>query len=243
MNSIQQIGAQYVYPGRFLVIGNNEEYLFHVYGVTARSDSSRAKRYVYRPEIGKVIVIPTDAALMAQGDLALLDYTAAHISSSLIITGNGRQTDHIRGLKAKNALEALETDLAEDEYENDAYHTPRITGCALRLNNEWSQAVHIIRGDERGSSIRNCYEISTSTPSAFFISTYAGPNVRPTPSFEGNPHELILPSGTIEEITWEFYNAFAPQPSQEDLRVSVVLLKTSKLTGVTQVNIINSVDV
>jgi IMP cyclohydrolase len=35
------------YPGRFIIIGKQENGFYILYGVTARSESSRAKRYIY----------------------------------------------------------------------------------------------------------------------------------------------------------------------------------------------------
>lgn len=243
MLNIQEIGKKMVYPGRFLILGNNEEFLFHYYGVTARSESSRAKRYIHQPETGTVIVIPTNAEVMAQGDLSLLDYTAAYLSRDRIILGNGRQTDQVhKGSKTKSAQELLQTSLAEEEYEDDKYRTPRITGCSLRNESEWTQAMHIIRSNEQGRSIRYSYELNMHAPTALFISTYAGPNIRPTPSFMNEPYEITLPSGSIEGMAQEAYGAFAPQDSPEDLRVSLTLVLTTKITGMSHVYTINAVD-
>lgn len=232
-----------VYPGRFIILGNNEEFLFHYYGVTARSESSRAKRYIHQPETGTVIVMPTDAEVMAQGDLSLLDYTAAYLSQDRIIIGNGRQTDRAnKHPKAKSAQELLQASLSQEEYEHDNYRTPRITGCSLRNGKEWAQALHIIRSNEQGTSIHHSYELNMHVPSALFISTYAGPNIRPTPSFMDEPHEITPPTGSIEEMAEEVYKAFAPQDLQEDLRVSLTLVLTSKTTGISDVYTINAAD-
>lgn len=242
MTSIQEIGEKMVYPGRFLIVGHTPEHLFHFYGVTARSASSRAKYYVYQPTSGKIVVVPTNAELMAQGDLSLLDYTAACLAQDLIIVGNGRQTDRVQKRSETTAQNVLRTSLAEEASEDDRYHTPRISGCSLQIDNQWTQALHIIRRNDQGLDVRECYEVPAHTPCALFISTYAGPNIRPTPSFVGDPYAITLPKGSIEEQAREIYNAFTPQKGAEDLRVSLVAVMTEKTTGGSTVFIINAAE-
>ena len=224
-------------------MGNTEEKFFQIYGVTARSASSRAKRYIYVPELRKVVVMPTDATVMAQGDLSLLDYTAAHLFSDGMVLGNGRQTDLVRIQQEKGALVSLKESLLDEGYEMDAYRTPRITGCLIRGIEGWSQALHIIRSDEGGKSVRDCFAVEIAQPAARFVSTYAGPNVRPTPSFQGEPFSVIPLQGNADEMARFVYEAFAPMNGADDLRVSVVATVFDKRTGTYEVGIVNAVDV
>lgn len=241
MKRIQDIGREMVYPGRFLLLGSNRTHLFHMNGVTARSISSRAKRYVYRSESNKVAVASTDARLMAQGDLSLLDYTAVRLFPNGLVIGNGRQTDLVQMRDSGRASAVLAESLLREEYEHDAYCTPRITGCSVRIEDAWSQALHIIRS-KNGESIREVFEIDIDVPCSSFLSTYAGPNVRPTPSFTGKPVDVFSVEGSAQEIAEAVYESFAPSLGRDDLRVSVVVVLIEKKTGLFEQYVVNAVD-
>lgn len=241
MTRLPQLASTMEYPGRFLIISNTLDSIIAVYGVTARSASSRAKRYVASKDATTIHVEPTDSEIMGQGNLELLDYTAVHFFENGIVIGNGRQTDLVKKLDGL-AADLLSLNLQKETYEPDKYSTPRITGCIARYNDVWSAALHIIRNDGTGKSTHDSFQLDMNSENAHFISTYAGPNIRPTPSFAGGPIPLEPLNGSAEEIAEYIYTAYAPSPEKEDLRVSVVVVVVDKTSNKVIHHIINSVD-
>ena len=241
MITLPQLASTMEYPGRFLITSNTLDSIIATYGVTARSASSRAKRYVASKDATTIHVEPTDDKIMEQGNLDLLDYTAVHFFKNGIVIGNGRQTDLIKTLDGP-AVDLLSINLREETYEPDKYSTPRITGCVAISNDVWSTALHIIRDDGKGKSTHNSFQLDINSENTYFISTYAGPNTRPTPSFAGGPIPLEPFNGSAKEIAEYIYTAYAPSLEKEDLRVSVVVVAINKTTARAIYRIINSVD-
>lgn len=231
------------YPGRFLIVGKIESGLVALYGVTARSAASRAKRYVFVSEKNLVTVVATDADVMAQGDLDLLQYNAVYLFDDGIVIGNGRQTDEVKNLDAGDAVDILTENLKEQSFEADKYNTPRITGCIVNHDGEVSAALHIIRSDEKNNPRHDMYEVSLVEGLGKFISTYNGPNIRPTPSFAGPAVDIEIPADSLEELVKTVYDALAPQLGAEDVRVSIVGVELNQDFRQKKVSIINSVDV
>lgn len=243
MQTIHELGASMPYPGRFLILGNNDTHFFNIYGVTARSPVNQCRRYVFNSNETSIAVESTDIALMSQGDLTLLDYKAVQIFPNGVITSNGRQINLISSLDQKTAHLVLDSSLASAEYEHDKYHTPRITGCTMQHSGVWTQALHIVRDNGSGSSEHNSFDIPVSQPAARFISTYAGPNIRPTPYFTGSPIDIQILTGDAEEISKSVYSSFAPpSPSDQDVRVSVMTILIDRKNGDTSSSILNAVD-
>ncbi len=240
--NLPEFFKQRPYPGRFLILGVKNNHHIAVYGVTARSQASRVKRYVLSPDHTRVHVEPTDRTIMAQGDLTLLDYTAVYFFPNGLIMGNGRQTDLITNLRAISAEEQLNHDLKNTSFEPDKYSTPRITGCWLQTNGAWSGALHSTRNDGRENPEHACYSITDSSNALQLISTYNGPNIRPTPSFIGGPLAVNVQGGTAQEIAGHVYAALAPTPGNEDLRVAVVTVVFGDSIAGPDVCCINSVD-
>lgn len=230
------------YPGRFIILASLQEKFIAIYGVTARNISSKAKRYVYHPEKNFVTVEATDPEIMAQGDLDLLQYNPVYFFEHGIVIGNGRQTDAIEYLYAPNASSQLAKDLENQSFEADKYSTPRITGCFLKNKEEISAAFHIIRANEHGEAVRDVYPITVEPGKGKFISTYNGPNTRPTPSFMGEPVLVDLEVDSLEDCIQILYDALSPQPGKDDLRVSIVGVLLSSDLQTKSVHIINSVD-
>jgi IMP cyclohydrolase len=161
------------YPGRFIIIGKQENGFYILYGVTARSESARAKRYIYDRSTQTIKVQATDQAVLAKGNLDLLDYNAVRIFQNGIIVGNGKQTDKITSLKT-NAVMSLAEHLNDQTFEPDKYQTPRITGSIFHDQNQTTAALYIISADENLKPIHQAYDLSLQDGQAYFISTYSG---------------------------------------------------------------------
>ncbi|PIR03590.1 MAG: hypothetical protein COV59_05370 [Candidatus Magasanikbacteria bacterium CG11_big_fil_rev_8_21_14_0_20_39_34] len=210
------------YPGRFIMLGKMGGKYWTVYGVTARSESSKAKRYIWDEKKNQVCVEPTDKAIMSEGDLSLLDYIAVKVFENGLIVGNGQQVNRQEKIEGESALSYLEQALSLETYEPDKYCTPRITGCFLKSEGIWTAALHSITSDPNGETLHNGYPIPLEENIFYFLSTYAGPNVRPTPSFCEKPLHIDIKDGTLQEIVFDIFNTWSPKENQEDLRVSVV---------------------
>jgi IMP cyclohydrolase len=230
------------YPGRFIVLGKNEGKLFAVYGVTARNPSSRAKRYVYDKAKDVVVVESTDQEVMAQGNLDLLQYTAMRFFPNGMIVGNGQQTDLFAGLKSNSAAEELKQTLRNESYEPDKYNTPRITGCFLWSDDIFSTALSSIQSDENGKVVQKTWDILLKNGEGKFLSTYAGPNVRPTPSFVGEPIKLLFEECSANDLLKSIYSQLKPSLGSEDLRVSVVVAVMNDQNFEKEIFVINSCD-
>ena len=208
----------FTYPGRFLICTKINNFPVILYGVTARNPSSKAKRYVYDDIKKEVHVEPTDKHVFEQGDVTLLDYTAVKLFSNGVVVGNGRQTDIITELKLTNAKEQLDASLSEIDFEKDKYCTPRITACVV----DNTIAMHHVFSDKDENSVRKTYELHIEPGKAYFLSTYSGENIRPTPSFKKEPIQCDFSVLSLQEAVDDVYNYFAPKDNEDDLRVSVI---------------------
>ncbi len=242
MNVVELLQTK-AYPGRFLLLGKINSGVVALYGVTARSAASRAKRYIFVPEKNLVTVVATDANVMAQGDLDLLQYNSVYFFENGIVIGNGRQTDKIKNLDAENASQILVQSLQDQSFEPDKYNTPRITGCVVNMDGKISAALHIIRADEYNNPIRDVYDVPLVDGTGKFISTYHGPNIRPTPSFVGSAVDVKMETDSLENFVQTVYAALAPKSGEEDVRVSIVGLELTQDLSQKKVYILNSVDV
>jgi IMP cyclohydrolase len=221
---IEDLAKGMEYPGRFLIVGNVKGLFISIYGVTARNESSRAKRYVLGHDNKSVGVEATDTEIMSRGNLDLLEYNALRLMKNdrLLIMGNGKQVDTVGDFEFKSVSEILDRNLQNWSFEPDKYNTPRITGCTFFDQGNFSQAVNIIRDDGSGFPRRDTYDLSTDSEAFYFLSTYAGPNTRPTPSFAGAPIQIEMVGGNIDELINEVDYAFEPGEGKADLRVAVV---------------------
>lgn len=228
------------YPGRGVLIGLQGDKVVLGYFVTARSGSSKAKKYVLSDDQKTISVQTTNLKLMARGKLDLLHYTSARFSDQTAVIGNGRQTEAVELAGESAANERLATALGGWSYEDDAYRTPRITGCWTRSNGVSSAALHIIRSNEIGTVLRSTFEVPLIAGQVQLITTYRGENVRPTPAFQGAPIVLDLEDGTVQGFTKTIYEALAPQPGKDDLRVAVMGVMINQVTGEREIEIINA---
>ncbi len=229
------------YPGRFILIGRTDDDIVIAYGVTARSPSSKSKEYVLTPDESAIEVKAIDEAVLAQGDVELLKYTSFYFVRDNVVVGNGRQTEsdtlQLEGLSAKSVLESS---LRTWSYENDSYNTPRITGLLFKNNNEYTAALHIIRSDKDGVALRDVYEIPLASGCGKLITTYDGENVRPTPSYSGQPFDVQIFSPSPEALTQRLSEALTPRAGESDLRVSFMSVYQNIKTGKRRIYILNN---
>ncbi len=238
MNLTQQLSTL-EYPGRGIVLGMMGDRYVGVYFVTVRSASSKAKKYVLSGDQKSISVQTTNLKVMARGKLDLLQYTAIRVGEQGFVVGNGRQVDAVELAQEGAAQDRLTTDLNGWSYEDDAYHTARITGLLTMSGGAASGALHIIRSNEIGTAGRNVYEVPFVAGQGHLITTYRGENTRPTPTFQGGPVQVEFSEASLEALVQSVYDVLAPKEGKEDLRLSVMGIAYDPATKTHETHILN----
>jgi len=221
------------YVGRFIALGATKSGIpVAVYGITGRSPSSQARRFVHEQIDGvqgiRVQHLTPDK--ISPAEEALIVYPAMLFGQAGIAVSNGRQTTDIYNtFRNCQPLEAIATAHQNWDYEPDKPNfTPRISGtlgfetripCTLGTG-----ALGIIKRMQDGRSIRHVTEIPIVSGKGNIISTYTGANVppgTPLPSFTGEPMEIEIRGITPVEVARSFYDTLAPVDPTKDLRVAV----------------------
>jgi IMP cyclohydrolase len=204
------------YPGRFIAIGRDGSHAVIIYGATGRSLSSLARRFVRSGNA--VFMSAVDATVGKEGNPELLEYPALRIFENGAVAANGRHIDDIRSLESRDARKQLSYALSEEAYEPDEYRTPRITGCIVESKGGVDGALHIIRSVSDGIDHAS-WSVPMINGRGMFISTYAGDDVKPTPSFRGSPRDVSLDFGSAERAAEEVFLSLAPNAGESDYRV------------------------
>ena len=218
------------YPGRFIVLGQTSEgILTAVYGITGRSPPSRARELVVdalHPTTTTLRVNPTDPEAFKTAKFPdLLTYDAVIVNPNGLAVSNGRQTNQVSAnLISESSKMALYLGHRDFSFEPDEPNfTPRISGCISAKDG--TASVGIIRRvleDGRPITHKHYFDVPLKPGQGTFISTYSGENKNPLPSFQGEPFQVpLLSDNPWEETAKFFYDAFAPQPGKDDLRVAV----------------------
>jgi IMP cyclohydrolase len=241
------------YPGRIIIIGRDPsgDHDVVVYAITGRSPSSQARRLVY-DGLEAVRSQATDPGRLKEGNERLLIYNCIRKSPDGLVVSNGAQTDLIletmvdlmaRGL-CPAPEEILQRAFARPHlmagidltgYEPDApAFTPRISGC---LRN--GAALSMVLRARNGTAEREYFPVPLSPGEGKLISTYAGDNVDPLPSFRGEPLWVQLEGRRAQEQAGAIYNSLAPRDPQNDFRVAVAVVFSHLRTSEMEVSIIN----
>lgn len=235
--------AKMDYPGRFIIMGQDVsgEQGMVVYGVTGRSTSSQARKFVYDEKHDVLRTDVTDREQLEKGSPALLIYPAIARKGSFVVVSNGAQTSllyesvpaGIPGFDPKVSM--------MDAFRNQAYtydsklgwidltayepdspnFTPRING--IIHDNGKRASFGICKYDEEANTKKafHPFELWFEPGQAKLLATYTGINENPLPSFEGEPLEVALAGETQKEIAEEVYVALAPKEKEKDFRVAV----------------------
>jgi len=250
------------YPGRVIIIGRDSsgENNVVVYGITGRSPSSQARELVSEGE-ATVRTRVTDLAQLKEGNEKLLIYNCIRRCHDGLVVSNGVQTDLVcetmRELKDKGlsatpaeilaksfARPCLVAGKKEGEfidltsYEPDGpTFTPRISGCVMK-----GAALSIIKRAKDGSTTKQFFEVPLIRGKGKLITTYAGDNVNPLPSFRGDPIDVQLEGGTAEEVADAVYRSLTSPDLKKDFRVGVAVVYSHVKTSETKISLINRHD-
>lgn len=212
------------YPGRVIIIGQDPKgkNMVVIYAITGRSPSSQARKLTFQGDA--IWAQPTDEKTLKMGNIDLLIYPSILFSTLGIAVSNGKQTSDIGsslGL-SQNPVEVLSRSLSGWDYEPDSpIFTPRISGCVLLGK---KAALSIIRRGPDGSSKRRYYDIPPKAGLGKMISTYAGENRDPLPSFTEEPVEVEIQAQRADEMAKIIYDALGPETGKDDFRVSVACI-------------------
>lgn len=216
------------YPGRVIIIGKdrNGESNIAIYAIMGRSPSSQSRKLIL--EKGVVWTKPTDEAKLKSGNINLLIYPAISVDRGIAVS-NGKQTEKIAEhlSRSQNPVEILRSSLKDWDYEpDDPIFTPRISGCVLPQN---KAALSIIKRSSDGASARDFFDVPLIPGKGKMISTYAGENKDPLPSFGGKPLDVELRSMNSEEMAEAVYQALAPKEQGRDYRIAVACIFSKNL--------------
>ena len=208
------------YPGRLIIMGRdgNGDCVVLIYAITGRSPSSQARKLIFQN--GKMLVVPTDEETLRKGDPDLLVYPAISVGNEVAI-GNGKHTESINGRYdgAEGCGPILERALADWSFEPDPpHHTPRIAG--IHIPGSMTAALGAVRCGRDGNAEREIFEFPLTAGRGKVISTYAGVNTNPLPSFTGGPRDVGMEWSDPREAAEAVYDALGPSAG-DDLRVAV----------------------
>lgn len=201
------------YPGRYILMQIERDREIIIYGITGRSPSSQARKFVKRAN--GVYVEPTNKEVLKQGKAELLIYPNTLWNDRIMVVSNGEQTKPIFDEINKNLgnpSDSFMKILNKYDYEPDPPHyTPRISGYISDKKAE----LGIIFRDENGESVRKTFPVEDG---GVGISTYEGPDTgkEPLPSYTGEPFPVKL-DGTVMKIAEDVWKGIT-----EEFRVSLV---------------------
>jgi len=218
--NLQNLFKNRTYPGRFILLGKIKKKYVGVYGVTGRSESSRNR--IYKKKGNKICGVQTTKEFGGNKDL--LEYPAAIWSKQGLIIANGNQ---IKNTKTTFPIEKNLDKLKIETVEPDKYLTPRITGFISKNNSKVELGLQIIRSLKNKVNY-DYFVLKPKDNEMYFISTYSGKDVRPTPSFSGKPILVKVNSKNLEEATRYVFECIKPKKGKEDYRVTVLGVEFSE---------------
>ena len=193
------------YPGRGILFGVTADGAHAVasYFIMGRSVNSRNRIFV-KTEDG-ILARPYDEALVT--DPSLILYAPVRRCGEALIVSNGDQTDTICSFINNGG--SFRSALFTRSYEPDAPHfTPRISGILQMENSHAQYMLSILRKDTATMDcLRNFYGY-TAVPAGtgHIIHTYEE-GFDPLKPFAGEPAQVLLPEGSVEQFTDALWNS------------------------------------
>ena len=214
------------YPGRVILIGLDRaaEHVVAGYAITGRSPSSQARRL--KLEAGSIWTEPTDEEAMRKERLDLLIYRAIAIGRGITIS-NGRQTEDVIKAIGKEEVpeEILKRALKGWSYEPDSPHfTPRISACALPGGRA---CLSIIKRAGNGTPEKLFFPYDLEPGKGRIITTYAGREAMPLPSFFGDPLAMEIKATDATTMAKTIDSALKPKDPDRDYHVAVACIYAS----------------
>ena len=223
-----------------MIVGKDGDSSVAIYGATGRSASSLARKFT-RHEDG-IYMEAIDDTVSGEEKPELFEYPAIRFFDNGIVAANGRHIENISALENRDARKQLAYALSEEAYEPDEHRTPRITGCIVESQSlggmKADAALHIVRFAHDGIDHAS-WSVPLENGKGKFLSTYEGTDIKPTPSFSGDPIEVRLGYGSASEAAKTIFNSYAPPSGEKDYRVGVIAVY-KKLGEESTIAIVNS---
>ena len=218
MKSLEEFLKETRYPGRFMVIGMLGGKAVILYGATGRSPSSLKRRFIELED--GIYMTAIDATVAIEGNPELLEYPAVRFFEKGIAAANGTHIERLDPLQGRDARQQLSYALADEAYEPDEHWTPRITGCIIE-SSTFDAALHIIRANQNGID-RSSWTLDMKDGTGYYISTYRGDDVKPTPSFPGEPISVAFSYDSVDDAAKALHTLLAPKKDEMDYRVAFI---------------------
>lgn len=219
--------ADMEYPGRCILLKSGSGRGIAVYGITGRSSSSQARKFV--KDMDRICVKPTDEETLKQGNADLLIYDNMIWNKDVLAVSNGKQTNTIFDEVKANLTrpyDSLMKALKKWDYEDDPpSYTPRIFGVLVK-GGAW---LGMVSKYEDGGVLRSGFPVD----GGMGITTYEGANKDPLPAYTSRPFPVKL-EGNAHEIAKEVWEGIT-----KEFRVSVGVLVRKMGTGLVETCIIN----
>ena len=217
------------YPGRGIVIGQNDTHALIAYFIMGRSENSRNRIFVAK-----------DNGLITQAfdeskctDPSLIIYAPVRVVNENTIVTNGDQTDTVFSSisEGKSFEDALRTRTFEPDAPN---YTPRISGMVTVKDNKMTYKLSILKSamGNPESVQRFFYEYTPVKGEGHFIHTYEQDG-DPIPSFKGEPKTVVMQDNldAFTEKLWANLN--------NENKVSLFTRSICLKTGEVQTRILN----
>ena len=219
------------YPGRGIVFGKSADGAKGViaYFIMGRSENSRNR--VFEAAGDGLRTRAFDESKMV--DPSLIIYAPVRVLDGGQVVTNGDQTDTVYDGMA--AGKTFEDSLRTRTFEPDAPNfTPRISGIFEPKLDRYRLSILKSADGNPDSTRRYFYEYSAPVAGiGHFIHTYKNDG-DPLPSFEGEPTQVAIDAGDIDEFTSSVWNAL-----NEDNRVSLFTRFVDLSAGACETRIVN----
>lgn len=234
------------YSGRGIVVGKTPDGLTFVgYTLTDRSESSQARWLVQGEETGVLRTDVTNREQLEKGSPALLLYPAIMPVGERIVASNGAQTQLLYDVSDLASSKATPGwivarafgephsvyDPAKDRlidlttFEPDVpNNTPRISAVV----DSDRATLYIVRSNAGRKEV-SPIDIDLVPGKAFGITTYAGENLKPLPSFIGSPLEFNITTNSVGEIANGLFSAIeGGQNPGDNYQVAAAVMAMSR---------------
>lgn len=230
--------AQMEYPGRVIIMAKTTERdNMVIYGLSGRSDPSKARRLKVTNDLRTVYIEVTDQKQLEKGDPVLLVYDAitrdndSNPKMRTTIVSNGAQTKYIKD------------SIFVSEFNQDPYYVPvqialpRAFASSHKIETKDGRKIdlasyepdepiftprisgimqgdfmmlNIIKRDVNGEPTKEYFQFRLEPGQGKMIATYDGPNPpkpTPVPFFTGSPRDLYFAKTKPQEIADIVYKA------------------------------------
>ena len=232
MTDLMNYLSERPYPGRGILAGRSADGKKAViaYFIMGRSENSRNRIFEYTED--GIRTRAFDESKMTDPSL-IIYHPVRLLPNGLLVVTNGDQTDTIRDHIAQGHCyrHALNTRKFEPDGPN---WTPRISGV-VKPDGSYNLSILKSQDGDPSCCCRYFFEYDTPIPGVgHFIHTYQE-NLKPLPSFEGEPRRVAITAQDAQSWTERIWNSL-----NEENKVALYVVYTDLATGEREEVIINA---